>query len=57
MLAKQRHLFLSCKGRAALLVLDALGMTGTALHEFPAHGPPRLLSSAPAGARVLAWEP
>ena len=52
MLAKQRYVFLSCKGRAALLALDALGTTRTALHGFPAYGPPRPLSSAHAAARV-----
>ncbi len=46
MLATQHYPFLSRKGRAALLVLDALGAMGTALHEIPAYGPPRLSSPA-----------
>jgi len=44
MLAQQRYPFLSWKGRAALLVLDALGTAGTARHGAAAHGPPRLSS-------------
>ncbi len=48
MLARERYPFLSCKGRAVLLVLDALGTAGTALHDALAQGPPRLPSSVSA---------
>ncbi len=51
MLAREHYPFLSRKGRAALLVLDALGAIGTALHGLPAYGPPRL--SFPASAEPI----
>lgn len=44
-----RYPFLSWKGRAALLVLDALGTTGTALHELLHRGPPRPFSPPAVG--------